>query len=720
MVDDSEDDVLLIIRKLQKGGYDTIYERVDTAAAMKDALRNRPWDIIICDYKMPKFNALAALALLKEIHTDIPCIIISGTIGEETAVECMRSGAHDYFMKSNLSLLCQAVARELEDAEIKRKQKLAEEELNKLALIIRNSSEIINLCTLDYDMIFINEAGSKMLGISPDEVRKTNILQVVPEHLKEMVKNEMLPALLKEGTWSGDMQYLNRKTGLIKDFHTTAFAIQDLKTGKPVYLANVSLDITERKQAEKLLRESSGRLDDIIDFLPDATFVIDIEGKVTHWNMSMERISMMTKEDIIGKGNYEYAVPFYGERRPLLVDLALLPDDVFENNHYENVFRDGDNLFAEAYVPMTYGGKGAFMWGIASRLRDASGNIIGAIESIRDISERKFTEEELRASEDRYKALFDRSLNLVYIMDFKGRFIDANPAILSLFDYNKEEIISLDVKSLADEDQIPMILESIRETIKTGFQEKPIQARFHRKDGSAVYLEAQASMVVSNGKPVAIQGVARDITESKMAEMKLKETLESLKKATTTTIQVLVAALEARDPYTAGHQARVAHLACAIAAEMGLSHEKIDGILMAGSIHDIGKISIPAEILIKPTKLTNLEFALIKEHSQVGYEMLKNVKSPWPLAQIVHQHHERMNGTGYPKNLKAEEILMEARIMAVADVIEAMASHRPYRAGLGIEVALDEIRKNKGILYDDDVAEACFRLFTEKGYRFPS
>ena len=138
---------------------------------------------------------------------------------------------------------------------------------------------------------------------------------------------------------------------------------------------------------------------------------------------------------------------------------------------------------------------------------------------------------------------------------------------------------------------------------------------------------------------------------------------------------------------------------------------------MAGSIHDIGKLSIPAEILTKPTKLTNLEFAMIKEHPQSGYDMLKDVESPWPLAQIVYQHHERMDGSGYPRKLKGDEILLDARIMGVADVVEAMASHRPYRAALGLDVALEEIEKNKGTLYDNTVAEACLRLFREKGYK---
>jgi putative nucleotidyltransferase with HDIG domain len=209
----------------------------------------------------------------------------------------------------------------------------------------------------------------------------------------------------------------------------------------------------------------------------------------------------------------------------------------------------------------------------------------------------------------------------------------------------------------------------------------------------------------------------RNITERKQAEKQLQDTLESLRKAVGTTFQVMASAVEARDPYTAGHQIRSANLARAIATELGLSHDKIEGIRIAGSIHDIGKLSLPAEILSKPTKLSEIEFSLIKEHAKKGYEMLKDVESPWPLAEIVYQHHERMDGSGYPRKLKGEEILIEARILAVADVVEAMASHRPYRPGLGIDAALTEIEKNRGIFYDDAVADACLRLFREKGFK---
>ncbi|HNY50239.1 MAG TPA: HD-GYP domain-containing protein, partial [Smithella sp.] len=208
----------------------------------------------------------------------------------------------------------------------------------------------------------------------------------------------------------------------------------------------------------------------------------------------------------------------------------------------------------------------------------------------------------------------------------------------------------------------------------------------------------------------------KDVVKKCFGQQAVKRTLEGLRKSVGTTIQVMISAIEMRDPYTAGHQLRVADLARAIATEMRLSSHTIDGIRMAGTIHDIGKLSIPAEILTKPSKLTKIEYSIIQEHAQSGYDILKNIQSPWPLAEMIYQHHERINGSGYPRNLKGNEIIPEARILAVADVVEAMASHRPYRASLGIEAALTEIEKNRGLLYDETVVNACLRLFREKGY----
>jgi len=193
---------------------------------------------------------------------------------------------------------------------------------------------------------------------------------------------------------------------------------------------------------------------------------------------------------------------------------------------------------------------------------------------------------------------------------------------------------------------------------------------------------------------------------------------EQIREALEGTVHIVSDTVEIRDPYTAGHQRRVTVLACAVGTELDIPEEGIDGLRVAGLLHDIGKMSIPAEILTKPTRLTEIEYALIQGHPQVAYDLLKSIRFPWPVAQIVLQHHERLDGSGYPRGLKGEEMLPEATILAVCDVVEAMAAHRPYRAALGVDAALEEIEKNKGRLYSEDVVDACVQLFAKGGFSF--
>ena len=203
----------------------------------------------------------------------------------------------------------------------------------------------------------------------------------------------------------------------------------------------------------------------------------------------------------------------------------------------------------------------------------------------------------------------------------------------------------------------------------------------------------------------------RDVTDS-------KRSAEAIRAALDGTINAVTKVAEARDPYTSGHQRRVALLATAIAGELGWESEQVEGIRLGAMIHDIGKIHLPAEILSKPSRLNEIEFSLIKSHPQVGYDILKDIKFPWPVAEIAHQHHERLDGSGYPQGLKGEEICREARIVAVADIVEAMASHRPYRPGLGVDAALAEIESQRGKTLDVEAADACLRLFREKRFTF--
>ncbi len=204
----------------------------------------------------------------------------------------------------------------------------------------------------------------------------------------------------------------------------------------------------------------------------------------------------------------------------------------------------------------------------------------------------------------------------------------------------------------------------------------------------------------------------------RLVEESLKQSIKKIGRMFEETVNALVMAMEMRDPYTAGHQRKVLTLGCAIAREMGLSYEKIEGVRLSGLIHDIGKLAVPAEILTKPTRLLDAEMNLIKSHPGVGHEILKTIEFSLPVARIVFQHHERMDGSGYPNGLAGEDILIEARTLGVADTVEAMGSHRPYRPALGIDKALEEIEQNCGILYDPEVVEACMRLFRDRAFSF--
>jgi PAS domain S-box-containing protein len=337
---------------------------------------------------------------------------------------------------------------------------------------------------------------------------------------------------------------------------------------------------------------------------------------------------------------------------------------------------------------------------------------------VEDITDRKRAEEELRKSEGKYRNILESIEDGYFEVDIAGSLTFFNDSVCRMLETTRDEVTGINYRRYTDKENSRILYQAFNKVFTTGEPSKGVGYEIIGKDGAKLYIESSVSLVKNSlGQPIGFRGIMRNITERKNAEKQLQDTLESLRKAVGTTIQVLASAVEARDPYTAGHQIRSADLARTIAAEMGLSQDKIEGIRIAGSIHDIGKLSIPAEILSKPTRLSEIEFALIKAHSQRGFEMIKDVKSPWPLAEIVHQHHERMDGSGYPRNLKGEEILIEARILCVADVVEAMASHRPYRPGLGIDAALNEIEKNRGIFYDNAVADACLKLFREKGFK---
>lgn len=863
VIEDSENDVVLLVRELKKGGFDPVYEQVQTAAAMKKALKEKEWDIILCDYNLPKFKGPSAITLLKEANIDIPVIIVSGTIGEEKAVECMRLGAQDYILKDNFSRLCPAIARELKELRVRKSKKQADAQ-KKAALeklhhseeryrkIARCSPDMIWTMDLSGQFTYVNEAVERTHGWTVDEFLKLNTRDVVsPQQFAQnsaLIEGELSKAI--NPNYDRNVIFSYESEEVRKDGSTFWAEINAMSLwsddGKPIGIIGITRDITERKQALEILQKSERQYRLLADNIKDFIWVMDLDLKFKYVSASVEKTSGYTEEEfkelsldkILPEESLRKALEIFSTEESL-AKANQLPSDRKRSTELEFRCKDGHLIWIDATL---------------SFIRDANGKPISILGESRDITERKQAEKLLRERDERLQGITENLPGVIFQFYAKdngeyGTSYISEPRnelakIVPNMDTARMDTVFTEFISRIHEDDREEFLASIKTAVETGsrwnfegrvsipsdkmiwFQgmssptrlenqtifdgvllnitERKLaeeksnlsEEKFHNifmttpnciaitrlKDGllvdvnrgfedivgwkreiavgtksteppmnfwvdssardfMAAKLKADREVLhrefefrradgsIRNGiysaRTINIGGeeclifILLDITEQKQMDAELRHTLESLRNAVGTTIQVMISAIEMRDPYTAGHQSRVADIARAIATEMGLSQEKIDGIRMAGTIHDIGKLSIPAEILSKPTKLTPLEYSLIKEHAQNGFEMLQNVESPWPLAQIIYQHHERINGSGYPRNLKRNEIILEARILAVADVVEAMSSHRPYRASLGIEKALEEIENNKGTLYDEIAVSACLKLFREKGYQIP-
>jgi len=319
-------------------------------------------------------------------------------------------------------------------------------------------------------------------------------------------------------------------------------------------------------------------------------------------------------------------------------------------------------------------------------------------------------------NEEIYRFLTERANDgIAIVQDRKFKYI--NPRLPEIIGYSPDEILHVPLRSIISAVELDKLIERYEKRLAGENMPALSETCLKHKDGRVVYVELNAGIIQYEGRPADLI-VARDISGRKRAEQELKRALEKLRKAMGATIQAITLTVETRDPCTAGHQRRVADLARSIADQMGLDKEKIEALRVAASIHDLGKISIPSEILSKPGRLSEREFDLVKTHSQVGYDILKKIEFPWPIAKIVLEHHERMNGTGYPQGLKDGHIMREARILGVADVVEAMVSLRPYRMAHKLEEALEEISNNRGVLYDPEVVDSCLSLFQGNHFVF--
>ncbi|MBF0319181.1 MAG: response regulator [Nitrospirae bacterium] len=345
-------------------------------------------------------------------------------------------------------------------------------------------------------------------------------------------------------------------------------------------------------------------------------------------------------------------------------------------------------------------------------------DLFDSISKILKCVTRSKTDDTLLRNNELLRQISAFPVDAIIMADEAGKVYFWNKGAQRLFGYTEEEALEMDIHTL-------VAPPGRRDKADEGFfgksgigavLGKTTEVVARRKSGTEFPVELSLSTLRYGDKWYAL-GTARDAAPKRQTQLPLQERHEQLKRMLTATVEAIGLALTGRDPFTANHQCRVARLSEAIVAEMDLSEDVIFRIKIAAMLHDIGKLRVPSEILTKPAGLTEVERALVKTHSMAGYEMLKKIDFTFPLADIILQHHEKHNGSGYPLGLNGRNILVEARVLNVADVVEAMSSPRPYRPSLGLEMALGEIAAQKGILYDPDVVEACLSVF-EKDYRF--
>jgi PAS domain S-box-containing protein len=484
IVEDSEDDTLLLLNLLKRNGYEVTHERVEKEDAMRFALQEKSWDIILCDYKMPGFDGMRALKVVSEMGIDIPFIVVSGTIGEDVAVECMKAGAHDYVMKDKLQRLIPAVEREIREAAAREERRKIERELNNLALVVKHSSELIYLAAPDGTMVFMNEAGRDKIGIPLDEVTQYRILDIFSPDYKESVKRVILPELMKSGSWQGDLQCCNIRTGKIIDVYASFFTIKDASTGTFLYIANVSTDTSERKKTEKEIMH----LASFSQFSPILTFEMTKEGVFTYVNPATQRVLAEMEES----------------------NAALfIPQDIHAMVREGKISEEKEITREVVLHGRTYTENICFL-PLFNSVRIYAFNI----------TERKQAEEALKRSEMYYRLIFENSGEAILLTALDGSVFSANPEACRMLHCTEAEICSVGRNGVIDptDPRLPAALEEREQTGR--FKGELTCQRF---DGQKFPCELSSIIFRDQDGQLRTSMILHDLTERKKLEEKLRE-----------------------------------------------------------------------------------------------------------------------------------------------------------------------------------------------------
>lgn len=486
----------------------------------------------------------------------------------------------------------------------------------------------------------------------------------------------------------------------------------------------------ELRASEGRYRNLAKRLQDIIEFLPDATFVIDQHKRIIAWNRAIEEMTGVPKETMVGRGNYAYAVPFYSKPRLTLIDLVE-GGNLETEIEYEHVERKGATLFAESYAPALYGGKGAYLWITASSLRDSEGNLTGAITTIRDITDRRLAEEQLK-----YLSLRDPLTGI-----YNRAYFEQEMQRLESDRFAPVGIIMCDVDGLKlindtlGHDHGDALLKAAAGVIKDSFRQGDVVARVggdefavllpnsdlatvggasrRIRDGSDRYNSENPGLSLSISTGVAVSGrdgVNMDDLFKEADNNMYRDKLHRSQSARRAIIQNLMSILENSDKHSDHQTERLQHMVTGLAALVGLSDRVIKDLRLLAQFHDIGKVGISEHILIKPDSLTAEEVYEMQLHSEIGHRIAQSAPDLAHIAEWILKHHEWWNGQGYPLGLKGEEIPLESRILAIANAYEAMTSHRPYRKTMTHEDAVKELHKCAGTQFDPQLVKEFIRF----------